>query len=954
MSEVQGEHVSNSVLDSQIKSATSNLHFFLAWVLFACIYNQLIYFFYFKSFSIPYTIWLIIFTTILLICFCFTLFFNKSNQISIFNLDMWAQLVCLITGAGLAIGIYTVLQLIPEHNPEVKDIHMLTLAGLMLSIVYTFAILFLSQRLRYFLYVFLPSASTIVLSNFLFLDNTPDVFSLIFNIWFGVLLICALLTHKMYRRLGILNSHNKFYLSESRKHLMESSLLQEKLKNEIEKSKEIENQLQMHNQLLEQKVIERTYDINKINDRLQHHQANLDFAHETAGISSWLWNIEKRTIEISGIKYGNQVLHYQSATDQINGFIHPEDQENYRKELRRHLRGNTERFEAHYRTKVKDQWFWIKDIGRVITRDPKNNKPLKMVGIFQDIESEKKAQEKLKLASNVFNQVAQGVFVLDNNLCFLEVNPYFSELVNIPPQDIITKHIFDITKSSTSQLSQHHADITQTVLLTGQYDAEVTEEFISGKILTLWLHINAVRDDKNRVLNYVGIISDLTERKQNLERMAYLENYDLLTDLPNRVYFNLQLHQYLISKSKILSHFSIIRLNIDRFRHFNEFINHQTGDQVLKEVSRRLKYTCSKAVLISYLNNDDFAMIYNLNHSHYTIQQVVDQILEAFEIPFIIDGQEHMIHVSLGIAIYPNHGRQIGSLNSHAESALTEAKKLGGSTAYYYDNKPESIFGSDIELERDLRLAIKNQDLEIYYQPKIESKTMQVSGFEALIRWNHPKYGIIMPDRFIPIAEMTSLISDIGKFVIFQTCKQLKIWHELGFDKLQISINVVAQQIHRGEFLNFIDQAVLKYSLKPEFIEFELTESSLLDKSSHVFDLLDQIKDKNFSIALDDFGTGYSSLAYLADYPIDTLKIDRAFISKIGTRKNNAIVDAIISMGKAMGMKLVAEGVEDLEQIEYLRKQGCDYFQGYYFSKPLNAIDSTQYLKNEAQLSQTP
>lgn len=228
---------------------------------------------------------------------------------------------------------------------------------------------------------------------------------------------------------------------------------------------------------------------------------------------------------------------------------------------------------------------------------------------------------------------------------------------------------------------------------------------------------------------------------------------------------------------------------------------------------------------------------------------------------------------------------------------------------------------------------------------------MQVSGFEALIRWNHPKYGIIMPDRFIPIAEMTSLISDIGKFVIFQTCKQLKIWHELGFDKLQISINVVAQQIHRGEFLNFIDQAVLKYSLKPEFIEFELTESSLLDKSSHVFDLLDQIKDKNFSIALDDFGTGYSSLAYLADYPIDTLKIDRAFISKIGTRKNNAIVDAIISMGKTMGMKLVAEGVEDIEQIEYLKKQGCDYFQGYYFSRPLNSADSTQFLQNEYQFS---
>ena len=952
MNELPGDPHINAIVDSQIKNASANLHIFLAWVLFASVYNIFIYYFHFQTFSSAYNIWLTLFGTVLSFCFCISLYLNKYKKVSVFNLDTWSQLVCLITGVGLAIGVYTIVQIMPNENSKVAELHMINLSCMMLSIVHTIGIVYLSQRLRYFLFLFIPSAASIVFSNLFFIDNTPRVFYLIFYVWFGVLMVSALVMHRIYQRMEMLNQHNQHYLKESHTHLADSELLQQQLQTEIEKSWQIENALQTANQLLEQKVLERTYDINKIRERLEQHQANLDFAHETAGLSSWMWDIEKRTVEISGLKTGYRVLQYASSTDQIIQYIHVEDRDNYKHQLRLHLRGKTERFEVIYRTKLDNQrWFWIKDIGKVIARDPYSKKPLKMVGIFQNIEEEKKAQEKLKLASNVFAQVAQGVFVLDNNLCYIEVNPYFCQLLDLAPEQIISKHLFDITLNTVTDQSAQHADITQTVILTGNYDAEVTEKFISGKTLTLWLHVNAVKDEKNRVLNYVGIITDLTERKQHQERLAYLQNYDLLTDLPNRVYFNLQLHQILLSKSKNLSHFSIIRLNIDRFRNFNEYLNHQMGDEVLKEVSRRLKQSCSKAVLISYLNNDDFALIYNLNQSHVSIQQIVDQINQTFQQPFYINGQEHQISISMGIAIYPNHGRQIGTLNSHAEAALAEAKRLGGNTVYYYDNKPESIFESDIEIERGLRQAIKNHELEIYYQPKVLSQNLRVCGFEALIRWNHPKYGMITPDRFIPIAELTSLISDIGKLVIFQTCKQLHLWRDLGFNDIHISINIVAQQVHRGEFLTFIDDALEQYQLPPETIEFELTESSLLDKSAHVLEILNKIKEKKIRIALDDFGTGYSSLAYLAEYPIDTLKIDRSFIAQIGHAKNNAIVDAIISLGKAMGMRLVAEGVENQQQIDYLRKQGCEYFQGYFFSKPLNAKDSTLFLQQQQHFS---
>lgn len=953
MDSIQEDSLSRGVSTTQVKNVAHHLHFFLAWVIFASFYNIIIYQIYFHDFSDIYNTWFICFSLTLIFFMFVTRYLLQSEKLSVFNIDTWSQLVCLSVGAGLAIGIYIINHSLVLENPAISEVHIIVLTGLILSITYLVSVVYLAQRLRYFLLVFVPSALPVIFSKLLFFTQISDVYNFIFYVWFLVILICAVLTHKIYKRLNLLNNHNKFYLKQSQKHLVESTELQDRLKIEITKSKNIENQLQLNNQLLEQKVKERTYDINKIKDRLENHQANLDFAHETAGIHSWLWNIEKRTVELSGLKTGIQILQYENANDQINLFIHPDDQAHYSHLLRLHLRGESERFEAVYRTRKNDQWCWIKDIGKVISRDPETKKPLRMVGIHRDIEQEKHDQEKLKLAANVFSQVAQGVFVLDNNLCFLEVNPYFSSLVGIAEEHILGKHMFDLTINNIFDVSEKHASITQRILLTGHYDEEVHEEFISGKSLILWLHINAVLDDKNRVINYVGVISDLTERRNNEERVNYLENYDLLTDLPNRVHFNLQMHQYLLNKNNSLDHFAVIRLNIDRFRNFNEYLNQYYGDELLKQISNRLKNTCSEALLISYLNNDDFALIYSLNNPRITIQKNVEEILNIFKLPFHINQQDHSISVSIGVAIYPEHGRQISSLNNHAESALSEAKKLGGNTAYYYDHKSSAIFKNDIQLEHDLKQAIQKNQLKVYYQAKVDSHSMQIVGFEALIRWFHPIHGIIMPDMFIPIAEETSMISDIGQFVIFEACKQVREWRDLGFEDIFISVNIVAQQIYRGQLLENIDEALAMYALDSSSIDLELTESSLLNKSEHVIELLNALRKRNIKISLDDFGTGYSSLAYLADYPIDILKIDKAFVSKIGHTKDNAIVNAIIAMGKAMDMSIVAEGVENIEQIRYLKQQGCDYFQGYYFSKPLNSEDCTELLHHKKLSAQS-
>jgi EAL domain-containing protein (putative c-di-GMP-specific phosphodiesterase class I) len=345
------------------------------------------------------------------------------------------------------------------------------------------------------------------------------------------------------------------------------------------------------------------------------------------------------------------------------------------------------------------------------------------------------------------------------------------------------------------------------------------------------------------------------------------------------------------------------------------------------------------------LFNDDFAVIYNLSSNNINIHQHTQHILDAFKQPFDVKEQEQTITISIGVALYPEHGLQLDSLIGHAESALHEAKRLGGNTVYFYSNKKTPLLNQGINLENELRKAIKHKELTVHYQPKICVKTHRIYGFEALVRWQHPSLGYILPDIFIPLAEETSLISDIGLIVLHETCQQIQQWQSLGFDHFRVSINIVAQQIYRGQLVKDIDYALKKYNISGDMLELELTESSLFDKSEEVNFLLQQLKDRHISISLDDFGTGYSSLAYLTSYPFDILKIDRAFISKIGQEKDEAIVNAIIAMGNAIGITLVAEGVETKEQALFLEKHGCYILQGFYFSKALSTADSTKYLE---------
>lgn len=719
------------------------------------------------------------------------------------------------------------------------------------------------------------------------------------------------------------------------------------LEQEKQHAQTIKQELQHHNSVLEEKVQERTFDIEKINARLERSHQNLKMAHETAGIASWDWDIHNRLINTSNFLqlFGYTIKNMDHYIHHLNDFIHTDDLEHVKHEMRQHLRGFTNRYEAIYRVfHQTEQWIWVHDMGRVVQRDPKTQKPLRMVGIRRNINNEKKAEERLQLSASVFKKAAQGIFVLDKKLNYIDVNPYYLDLLGLSEKEVLGHHVFDIAKNHKPETHQIHLNILHQIMSKGEFEGELIEELVDGKELPLWMHINAIYDTQGKVNQYIGIATDLTERKTAEKRLSYLQTYDALTDLPNRYYFNNQLHAHLTNSLKQLSKFAIIRINLDRFRYYNELLNHQGGDELLKQVATRLRRANAHAVVVARLNADDFSVILESNYNTNQIMEHCKKLIEAFEEPFKINHQEFIMTISIGVAIFPEHGRQMDSLNNHAELALLEAKRIGGNAIRIYHNEERLSSATRVNLEGELRRAIAQKELVVYYQPKLNTISKTIEGFEALVRWDHPEHGIIPPAQFIPLAEETSLISDIGKLVLEISCAQIKKWTDMGFKNISVSVNIVAQQIQRGHLIEEIDFALKKYAISSRQLELEITETSIMENTDDVKNVMRQLRQRDIRVSLDDFGTGYSSLAYLAQYSFDIIKIDRSFISKIGTSNQDAIVKAIIAMTKAMGKKVVAEGVETQEHFHFLVQEGCDYLQGYLIGKPMPAEQATQFL----------
>lgn len=444
------------------------------------------------------------------------------------------------------------------------------------------------------------------------------------------------------------------------------------------------------------------------------------------------------------------------------------------------------------------------------------------------------------------------------------------------------------------------------------------------------------------------------ERKHAEVNLAYLAQYDHLTKLPNRILLKDRLDQALEQSQRDRELVAVLFLDLDRFKDINDSFGHNIGDMLLIEVADRLKTCIRKTDTIARFGGDEFIIILKKVHEASTVANTAQKIITVLEHPFQISGNEIFITTSTGIAIYPHCGEDSDTLIRNADSAMYRAKDRGRNNYQFFTPEMNAMVQKKFKLERELRYALERNEFELHYQPQIDLKTGRVSGLEALVRWNHPKAGMLHPAEFIEVLEETGLIVPVGEWVLETACAQNRKWQECGLPAHKMAVNLSARQFSHASLVETVSNVLERTGLvAAESLELEITESLLMEHTRDNNTILSQLKKMGVIISIDDFGTGYSSLSYLKRFSLDTLKIDRSFVMDVpGDPDDVAIVSAIIAMAHSLRLRVIAEGVETLEQLEFLRSQQCDEIQGYLICKPAPAEEIYKFLEEDLNLEQ--
>lgn len=448
--------------------------------------------------------------------------------------------------------------------------------------------------------------------------------------------------------------------------------------------------------------------------------------------------------------------------------------------------------------------------------------------------------------------------------------------------------------------------------------------------------ISSIKDGEDTT-GYVVTFRDITLRKQLEAKIKYHAYHDSLTDLPNRLLFHDRLEQALSNAHFHKKKLAVMFLDLDRFKQINDTFGHSYGDRLLKQVADRLKRCMPKGVTVSRQGGDEFTIIMPNIHSSQNAINLALKILHSFDEPFLLKENEVFVKTSIGISMYPHDGSSVDSLVKKADTAMYKAKELAGNNYCFYTREMDNRTIENVQLENDLYKALDREEFEIYFQPQIDYKEMKLFGVEALLRWNHRKKGMISPEEFIPLAEETGLIIPIGEWMLKNACKQVKKWHDDGFGEFKVAVNLSALQFEQRNFVEIVKSILDETKLAPNLLGFELTENLIIKNKSLTYTTIQQLIALGITISIDDFGKGYSSLGYLKNFPIDTLKIDKSFIRDVEEdTDSSAILATIIHLGQNLKLNVIGEGVETMEEANFLLSKGCHYMQGYLFSPPLS------------------
>ncbi len=616
-----------------------------------------------------------------------------------------------------------------------------------------------------------------------------------------------------------------------------------------------------------------------------------------------------------------------------NNVIHPSREafNEFRKEARAVMRKGTP-FRTERLMRRKDgETIWCRIVGKAIDPSDLPNGTLWMV---EDISGRREAEENLRLAAKVFDSSVEGILITDADSRIVTVNRAFTHITGFQAEDAIGKT--PKLLSSGKHNPDFYINMWRLLKENGQWRGEIWNRRKNGETYLEWLTISAVRNDKGETVNYVAVFSDITSRKLAEERLNYLANHDALTGLPNRVLFLERLDLGLARAHRTQKMVAVMFFDLDRFKIINDTLGHSVGDQLLQEVATRVRGCLREDDTVARLGGDEFTVILEgINEDKY-VAMVAQKIIDILAKPFKLVGQEVFVTASVGISVYPNDGEDPHSLVRHADVAMYRAKEMGKNNYQFFKTEMNTRAFERLTLENNLRRALERNEFELHYQPQLDLASGDVVGAEALIRWRHPELGLVSPDRFIPIAEETGLIIPIGEWVLRTACAQNKAWQRAGFAPLHVAVNLSGRQFKQKDLLRMIERAFAETGLDPAFLELEITESVIMEHADETIATLACMKTMGFQLSIDDFGTGYSSLSYLKRFPIDTLKIDRSFVHDITTDQDDAaITTAVIALAHSLNLKVIAEGVENGEQLEFLRAQGCDMIQGYHFSRPM-------------------
>lgn len=552
----------------------------------------------------------------------------------------------------------------------------------------------------------------------------------------------------------------------------------------------------------------------------------------------------------------------------------------------------------------------------------------------------------LRLAHKVIEASLDGIMITDANGIIQSINPSFTTLTGYTAAEAIGKTPRLLSSGRHDQTFYHK--LWETLKSQGHWQGEIWNRRKTGEIYPEWLSISAIRDDHGNINQFAAIFSDMTDRKTKEKQIHNLAYFDELTGLANRRLFLDRLQLALANAMRHNHQMMVLFLDLDLFKRINDTLGHQAGDIALQEVAKRLSKTLRAGESAARIGGDEFTVLLPECERTTDVEQLAKRIVAQFQQPLYINGHELFLTTSIGISVYPQHGQTAEQLLKHADAAMYQAKDSGRNQFCFYDNTLGELHQQELQLEQALRQALRQQSLMVYYQPKISLGNNKLSGAEALLRWFDNELGYLSPASFIPLAEKLGLIGQLGDWVLSQVCHQLAAW---GKQAVPVAVNISALQLSDQQFLPRLRRVLRETGIAPELIELELTESCLIpEQADYTMQLLTELRQLGVRLSIDDFGTGYSSLSYLRNLPINSLKIDRSFVSSLpDSTSDSQITRAIVGMAQALGLEVIAEGIEHQAQLDFLLQTGCKLGQGFLFAPALPAAEFTQWLQNQTQ-----